>query len=371
MRKLSIALALVLAGCSVAPSAPLSAPAGSGTAIATPVPAAAPAPPRDIELVERAEDLATAWVGISGTAISHAWIAWIGWNGGDPHKDPMAIGIRQRAGGEVRVFRSAPAGYIGFLRISDEWAAWVEYTDNSQVSDWVVKAASLPDGPPVTLARAAADAQINDRPELAIVGDTLFVTARPSGATRHQLLAIDLRTQQARVVYQAGPGETLGLPTADAQRVAFESHSAAGDAVVVMGEGAAIRVGSTGAPASEPALTGGWLAYKASVRSSPGPIVVRDLATGAEVRPVEWGSGFPVASGSLFVWKVFDSIPVGATRGAPLFAYDGTTGQRWLVALGSKEAHSFASLEGRTIFFSRVFELDGRRQEVLRLVTLP
>lgn len=371
MRQLAVALVLLMTACSAAPT-PLSTPAASVGASATPGLAAPLALPRDIQLLERAEDLTTGWLGISGTAISPSWIAWVGWPGGDPHKDPMAIGLRARTGGDVRVFRSPPAGYIGFLRITDDWAAWVEYTD-MKVSDWVLKAAGLPGGSPVTLAQAAVGAQIDDRPELAIFGDMLVVTARAAGAVHHQLLAIDLHTRLIRVIYEAGVNETLGLPTASEGWIAVESHSADGDAVVVIprGQGGIIRVGSTAAQASEPSLTQGWLAYKASARSTPGPIVVRDLATSAEVRPVEWRSGFPVTSGSVFAWKVFDSVVVGSGRGSPLFAYDGTTGQRWVVALGGIEAHQFASLDGRTIFFSRVFEVEGRRHEALRLVTLP
>lgn len=378
---LSLAVALI-AGCSAAGPSPSGPPATTGRSVAvaaTASPVASSARPSVGPPQVRVDDLANwhdvvgDWTGIQGTAISSRWIAWVGWvPGRDPHLDPASIGIQDRASGLSRTLATAPqpAGAIAFLRITDTWAVWADYTDKSNVTDWQLRAMQLPSGQAKTLLRAPSDATVGDRPEFAVWGDRLVVAARPSGAARHELLLLDLKSGERTTIREAEAGEVFGYPSTDGTRVAAESHVGGVDSILLLslGSGQGMRVGGPSEPASEPALAGDFLAYKSAPRYVVGPIRLRNLKTGELLDPVPWGSDAPIGSERYVAWQVFDSV--GSTGSAPIFVFDPLAGRGYTITPpGSTSFDRFALSGGDLVF--RAFAPPPNQSERVRLVTVP
>jgi len=377
----ALAIALVV-GCSAATPPPSSQPASAGRSVAvaataSPVlssarPSVGP-PQVPVDDLANWHDVVGDWTGIQGTAISSRWIAWDGWAPGrDPHRDPMSIGIQDRATGRSSTLTTAPqpAGAIGFLRITDTWAAWADYTDTSNVTDWQLRAMQLPSGQTKTLLRAPSDATVGDRPEFAIWGDRLVVAARPSGAARHELLLLDLKSGARTTLREAEAGEVFGYPSTDGARVAAESHVGGVDSILLLSLGSteSMRVGGPSEPASEPAFVGDFLAYKAGPRYAVGPIRLRNLKTGELLDPVPWGSDAPIGSERYVAWQVFDSV--GPARSAPIFVFDAVAGRGYTITPPRSVSFDRFALSGGDLVF-RAFAPPPNQSESVRLVTVP
>mgnify|MGYP001612814713 CR=1 FL=1 len=317
LRRIAATLALVsaLVGCQGEGLPPLRTdplPTASA-AVASPSPGPTASDVHILQAVTIERDI--GYVG--AVAVSPKWIAWTGLRRGDPKVVPNDLVLYDRTTGQSRVIARArePAGIMAWLRINDEWAVWAEYTDRLQISDWQVLAARLPDGPVTALLGAPADARLEDRPEFAVSGSRVALTGRFEG--EHPALAvIDLRTRQLTVLARAAAQEAFGWPSFDSDLVVFERRQRGVGLSAVRVDGADQAVPAS-RPASEPVLSGGWLAYKRSERFQSGPIEMVELSSGRRVLPTGLDGEDPRGAGGLFAWQT--------PRGDALFAYRATS----------------------------------------------
>lgn len=310
--------------------------------------------------------IATDWVYVGNVAVSPRWFAWSGVHEGDATRESQELMLMERASGVVRTIARgpSPAGLFAWLRINDEWAVWADYTDRTQISDWRVLAMRLPNGPTTTLMTAAPNAGTGDRPEFALSGGQLIVSARPAGAQRMQLLLISLATGEKRTLRTAEQGETFGWPAIDGDVAAAESHQASTDRVIVFSSVAAGKseiLGNSGQPMSEPTMAGRWLAFKAAPRGADGKLLLRNLDTGS-VTPLADSVEAPVGGGSTFVWS-----PGGGAN--VIFGVDKDSGSAFTFQV-EKASRGFYAHDGRTLLFTiRIF--DGARRDQVFALDLP
>src|SRR5690348_16059828 len=109
-------------------------------------------------------------------------------------------------------------------------------------------------------------------------GQRLVVTVRAQGMPRKQLIDIDLQTGARTTLLDPGAAETIGWPTiGDDGTVYVESSVAdAHEILAVMRAGA--RFVAVTSPASEPAASGAYLAYKVAERTARGRVAVVSTA---------------------------------------------------------------------------------------------
>ena len=335
MRLAPLWLALVFLSC--APSAPSVSRSASPPATSTSKPVSLIGSPA--MLVPTTTAVAD-WRDIEGVALCGRYLAWHGNRTGNPQRDPQQLMVLDRASGRSIVLATAPqpAGLMAWLRISDSWAVWAEYTDRVQITDWRLRAARLPDGVPFTLLEAPPNARLDDRPEFELQGDELMLATRRS-AGGHELLRMNLMTRETRVMMQTTAPETLAWPAFDGSSVFVESHVSAGSRLLAMDrDGKPQTVPAP--PASEPSLSQGWLAYKSSERSELGTITFRFLATGETLRTPDKGEA-PAARDGNFAW-ISDSAP-------RLRAYDAVTRRAFAWDAPRDLAIASPALAGRNV----------------------
>ena len=308
--------------------------------------------------------LVSGWVDIQGVAASARYIAWHGTQTGDPHRDPQKITLLQRSTGRMTTLATAPspAGLVAWLRISDEWAAWADYTDVNGLRDWRLRSARLPDGPAVTLMEAPTDAVIADRPEFDLRGHELLVTGRPKGATSPELVRIDLESGMRRLVLRAKRGEAFGWPSFDGDAMFVESYDGAKSTLLaVRMDGGAVPL--TTDPASEPSASNGWLAYKGSERGSLGPVALRSLAAASQVVIAAPGEA-PSGSDGVFAW-------MSEQPERKIYAFDSTS-QRLYASVPIARSTAILMVvgsAGSVVFTSR--SLEPPMTAALQIVDIP
>jgi hypothetical protein len=291
------------------------------------------------------------WAYLGGVAVSRKYFAWHGVQNGNPQRDPQQVAVRDRSTGRITILAEAPkpAGLIAWLRISDEWAAWADYTDRDAIRDWRLRYGRLPDGPAVTLIEAPVGSTVNDRPEFELRGQDLVVKEHPSGSSSEELVRIDLASGAQTRLLQARVGETFGWPSFDGDAVFVESHEGVRTRLISVGRDGTTTV-VVEAAASEPSVSKGWVAYKLSERDQIGPIVVRELATASEMKSGEPGEA-PAGSDGVFAW-------VSQQSERRIFAFD--SGTRRLYAseplLRTNAISMVVGGRGAIVFISRTLE---------------
>jgi hypothetical protein len=309
-------------------------------------------------------ELVSGWHQISGVAISPRWVAWHGLEKGSAQRDPEVIAVHERSTGSTRVLAKAPdpAGLIAWLRISDEYAVWAEWTDRRGVSDWKVRSATLPDGTARTIVDAPAGAEIGDRPEFDLRGNTVIISARFPGASRQQLVRVDLASDGRSVLLEAEPGEMFGWPTFEGTTFAVESHREAADDSVVIGS--LTRPGERRSvprrPSSEPSLSGSWLAYKAAQRYRTGTIEIRRLADVDGPATIAGPGEDPRGVNGVFVWRVADD----------LYAYDARSRSSYVFSFTKREVAWDIAHDGRTVAVV-VRTIESTPLSSIRVLSLP
>jgi hypothetical protein len=311
MRRWSVLLTLAAASCVSAP--PVANNATPTVVASTRAPVSLIATPAPLEPTRTP---ITLWRDIEGVAASARYLAWHGLKDGDPQRDSQQLMAMDRQTSRTITIATAPrpAGLIAWLRVSDTWVVWADYTDRLQISDWRVRAARLPDGAPITLLEAPTNARLEDRPEFDLRGDEIVVAGRFAGASAHQVIRIGLVSGRREVLLEAKAPETLSWPAFEGDVVFVESRVAGSTRLLSVGRDGSPR-SAPPPPASEPTFSGGWLAYKASERGDLGPIVFRSITTEETLRSSDKGEA-PASSDGVFTWvsaatprvRVYDSL---------------------------------------------------------------
>lgn len=249
------------------------------------------------------EQIVADWADVGGVAMSTRYVVWYGVRSGDPRTQAQQLVVLDRVTRDVNVLSTAPdpAGLVGWLRISDGWAVWADYTDRSTASDWRVRAARLPNGAASTILQAGRGARLEDRPEFEIRESTLVITARPAGATSQQLQRINLETGARTTLLQAHSDEFLGWPTFDGETVYVGSRIGGTDSVLAVSDIGA-RASVAPAPVSEPTASKGWLAYKAGERTERGFITIVSRKTPDRVTSPDISEA-PASADGVFAWS--------------------------------------------------------------------
>jgi hypothetical protein len=238
-------------------------------------------------------------------------------------RGPAQILEYQISSASTRVLHTSsrtPPGIISLVRASNAWVMWAEYTDFQKAVDTKIYAQLRRGGDPILLDDAQLYGPLANPIEVALDGTEAYWT-RPiieNGVWHGRLMHRTLPNGATDVALTAPVGSMITWPSVRDGVIAYERSSQTTQpqtrVVLRSRDGTEGEIGT--APASEPSLGEGFVAFKQSERFVQGEVGAFVMSTG---KVMALGAGeAPQSSGGFVTWKPWTPSDSVLRLAAPL-----------------------------------------------------
>jgi len=300
-RSAASALALAAAACTVQPSPVPTPPASSSvTASATPVAAATLGPrlPRKQLSLGNVGEFDAGTLRSASIRINGQTIYWSGDLAEAPNTG-VINGYSITEGRSRTVYRAPNGRAVQNLQVSATWFAWFEFADRFRALDTQVFAMPRAGGAPILVDDARSHGELALLQDLTLSGDDLYWTIPEivAGTWRGRLAHVRLPSLVADHPLPVLSGAIYGWPHASNGNLTVEQmrQNQRPTSVVLFGTPS---VSLPFAPASEPAVAGDFIAFKAAERFTAGRLGLYFIRSN---RIVELGPGESPSVNSRYV----------------------------------------------------------------------